>query len=201
MAQRLEAPDPAEDRAHVADRLDDVAGAGLALCPDHGRPLADATKGLTEVAGPAHEGHGERPLVDVVLLIGGRQHLGFIDVVDAERLQDLGLDEVADPRLGHDRDGDRGHDPLDQRDVAHAGDTTLAADVGGDALQGHDRHRPGILGDLGLLGGDHVHDHPALEHLGKAALDAQPSPVLAVGSLVVGAVSAHLVACLGACGQ
>ena len=59
-----------------------------------------------EVGGPAHEGHGERPLVDVVGLVGRRQHLGLVDVVDAERLEDLRLDEVADAGLGHDRDGD-----------------------------------------------------------------------------------------------
>ena len=32
---------------------------------------------------------------------------------------------------------------------------------------------PGILGDLGLLGVDHVHDHPAAEHLGEAPLDGE----------------------------
>ena len=29
----------------------------------------------------------------------------------------------------------------------------------------------GVLGDLGLLGGDHVHDHAAPQHLGQAPLD------------------------------
>src|SRR3546814_18477145 len=48
-------------------------------------------------------------------------------------------------------------------------------DVGGDALEGHDGHRARVLGDLCLLGGDHVHDHTALEHLGHAALDARGS--------------------------
>jgi len=35
----------------------------------------------------------------------------------------------------------------------------------------------GVDGDLGLLDGDHVHDHTALEHLGEAALDATGSRV------------------------
>ena len=36
----------------------------------------------------------------------------------------------------------------------------------------HHGDGPGILGDLRLLGVDDVHDHAALEHLGKPALDA-----------------------------
>ena len=46
------------------------------------------------------------------------------------------------------------------------------ADVGRHPLERHDRDRAGVLGDLGLLGGDDVHDDAALEHLGHAALDA-----------------------------
>jgi len=32
-------------------------------------------------------------------------------------------------------------------------------------------HGAGVFGDSGLLGGDHVHDHAALQHVGEAALD------------------------------
>ena len=42
----------------------------------------------------------------------------------------------------------------------------------GHALERHDGHRAGVLGDLRLLRRDDVHDHAALEHLGHAALDA-----------------------------
>ena len=162
---------PRIDR-EVAHGLDDVAGAGLALRADHGRALADAAQRLAEVGGAAHERHGEGPLVDVVGLVGRRQHLGLVDVVDAERLEHLGLDEVADAGLGHDRDRDGGLDALDHLRVAHAGDAAVAADVGRHPLEGHDRHRAGVLGDLGLLGVDDVHDDAALEHLGQAPLDA-----------------------------
>jgi hypothetical protein len=55
--------------------------------------------------------------------------------------------------------------------VAHPGDATLGADVGGHPLERHHGDGAGVLGDLGLLGGDDVHDHAALEHLGHAALD------------------------------
>ena len=57
--------------------------------------------------------------------------------------------------------------------VGHARDAAVAADVGGDALERHHRGRAGVLGDLGLLGVDHVHDHAALEHLGQSGLDAE----------------------------
>ena len=119
---------------------------------------------------PHTNGHGEGPLVDVVGLVGRREHLALVDVVDAERLEDLGLDEVADAGLGHDRDGDGGLDALDHLGVAHARHAAVAADVGRHPLEGHDRARPGVLGDLGLLGVDDVHDHAALQHLGQAPL-------------------------------
>ena len=103
-------------------------------------------------------------------LVGRRQHLGLVDVVDAERLEDLRLDEVADPGLRHHRDADRVHDPLDHARVAHPGDAARGADVGGHALERHHGDGAGILGDARLLGRDHVHDDPALEHLGEAGL-------------------------------
>ena len=61
---------------------------------------------------------------------------------------------------------------VDHVRVAHPGDAALGADVGGHALERHHGDGAGVLGDLGLLGGDDVHDHAALEHLGHPALDA-----------------------------
>ena len=61
----------AEDGAHVRDRVDDVAGAGLALRADHRRALGDAPQRLAEVRRTADERDGELPLVDVVLDVGG----------------------------------------------------------------------------------------------------------------------------------
>ena len=62
---------------------------------------------------------------------------------------------------------------LDDRRVGHAGDAAGRADVGRNALERHDGDGAGVLGDLGLLGVDDVHDDAALEHLGQAGLDAQ----------------------------
>ena len=128
---------------------------------------------LAEIGRAADEGHLEGELVDVVALVGRGQHLGLVDVVDLERLQDLGLGEVADPRLGHDRDRHRLLDALDHRRIGHAGDAAVAADVGRHALQRHHRTGAGLLGDPCLLGRDHVHDHAALQHLGQAGLDPE----------------------------
>ena len=160
----------AEHVAQLADRLDDVAGPRLALRPHHRGALVDPPERLAEVPAAADERHLEGVLVDVVGLVGRGEDLGLVDVVDAERLEDLGLDEVADAGLGHDRDGHRVHDPGDHLRVGHAGDAAGLADVGGHALERHHGDGAGVLGDLGLVGRDDVHDDAALEHLGQARL-------------------------------
>ena len=103
----------------------------------------------------------------------GRQDLGLVDVVDLERLEHLRLGEVADARLGH--HGDR-HGLLDAAD--HLGSDMRATPPSrrmsaGTRSSAMTADGAGVLGDLGLLGRDHVHDHAALEHLGKAGLDAE----------------------------
>ena len=136
-------------------------------------PSEIAPQRLAEVGGPAHERHVEGELVDVVGLVGRREDLALVDEVDAERLQDLGLDEVTDAGLGHHRDRHRGLDALDHLRVAHPGHATVAADVGRHPLERHHGAGAGVLGDPGVLGGDDVHDDAALEHLGQAPLDRE----------------------------
>ena len=173
LAHTGEPADGPEHGAHVSDGVDDVAGAGLALRPDHRRAFGDPAEGLAEIRRAADEGNGERMLVDVVLDVGRGQDLGLVDVVDLQRLEDLRLDEVADPALRHHGDRDGLLDLADLLGIRHPGDPAVTADVGRDALEGHDRTRAGILGDTGLLGVDDVHDDAALEHLREARLDAQ----------------------------
>ena len=175
-AQHAELLDATDDPPQVANRLDDVARAGLALGADHGRALSDPPQGLPEVGRAAHEGDLERVLVDVMRLVGGSEHLRLVDVVDLERLEHLGLREVADARFRHHRDRHRFLDLLDHLGARHPRDAAGGADVGRDPLQRHHRDRPGLLGDPRLLGGGDVHDHPALEHLGKPALDPEGGP-------------------------
>jgi len=53
-------------------------------------------------------------------------------------------------------------------------------DVGGDALERHDGHRAGLLGDARLLDVGDIHDDAALQHLCEARLDGE-RPELLVG--------------------
>jgi hypothetical protein len=140
------------DRAHVADGLDDVAGAGLALGADHRRALGDAPQRLAEVGRAAHERHLERPLVDVVGLVGRRQHLGLVDVVDLERLQHLRLDEVADAALAITGIVTASWMPSIMSGSLMRATPPSRADVGRHALERHHGDGAGVLGDLRLLG-------------------------------------------------
>ncbi|KAF5930813.1 hypothetical protein HYC85_031686 [Camellia sinensis] len=160
----------AHDGSNVTHRLDDVAGAGLALGADHGGAFADTAEGFAKVAAAADEGDAEVVFVDVVVVVSDSEDFALVDVVDANRLEDLSLDEVADSGLGHDRDGDGLLDLLDELGVAHAGDAALGTDVGRDAFQGHDGAGAGLLRDASLVSVDDVHDDSAAEHLGEAYL-------------------------------
>ncbi len=140
------------------------------LAADHRGAFADPAQRLTQVARAADERHRELVLVDMVRLVGGREHFGLVDAVYAQRLQDIRLDEVPDAALGHDRDGDGVLDREDQLGIAHAGDAALGTDISGDAFERHDGGGASLFGDARLLGVDHIHDHAALEHLGEVAL-------------------------------
>jgi hypothetical protein len=159
----------------VRRRVGDVAGTGLTLGTDHPRTFGQPAQGLTQVGGTAHERNGELPLVDVIGVVGRGEDLGLVDVVDAQALQDLCLDEMPDPGLGHHRDRHRGDDRIDHVRIAHPRHPALRTDVGRNPLESHDSNSARIFGDLRLLGGDDVHDHAALEHLGHTALDTRGS--------------------------
>ena len=154
----------------MAHGLDDVARARLTLGADHRGTLGNAAERLAEVACATDERHLKLCLVDMVDVVRRAQHLALVDVVDLDGLENLCLDEVADAALGHHGDGDGGLDALDHLRVAHAAHATSGADVGGNALQGHDGAGASLLGDACLLGGCYVHDHTALQHLGEVAV-------------------------------
>jgi hypothetical protein len=101
-------------------------------------------------------------LVDVVLFVGRRQHFRFVDVIDADRFQNLGFDEMPDTHLGHHRDGHGVHDLQDQFQDRSCAPRPMRADIR--------RHAPRairlphqLFGDAGVLGGDDVHGSPHLE--------------------------------------
>ena len=87
--------------------------------------------------------------------------------------QNAGLHKMPDAHLGHDRDAHRVHNAAHQPRIGHAGHAALAPDVGGHALQSHDRAGPGLLGDFGLFGAGHVHDRSAFEHIRQAGFQSQ----------------------------
>ncbi|GAB2479861.1 hypothetical protein GCM10027030_12460 [Luteococcus sediminum] len=103
----------------------------------------------------------------MVGVVGRREHLRLVDEVDAQLLQHLGLDEVPDPGLGHHRDRDLLDDAVDKVGIAHPRHPSLCPDVGGDSLERHHGDRTGLFGDVGLLGGDDVHEDAAGEPLGE----------------------------------
>src|SRR3989442_1544821 len=159
--ERREAADARGERAHVPHGLYDVARAGLTLRPDHRRTLADAPERLAQVARAAHERDAKTELVDVEVLVGGREDLRLVDEVHCERFEDPSLHEGADPRLGPAGDRDRLLDLLDLLHRGHPRDAAVAPDVGGDAVERPERRRPRVLRDLLLLGRRYVHDLPA----------------------------------------
>lgn len=138
------APDGALHGAAVAHSLHNVACAGLALGADHGGALSNAAQRLTKVTAAAHKGHLEVVLVDVMHLVRGREHLGLVDVVHAEALEDLRLHEVADARLGHDGDGDGLLDGRDHGGIGHARDAAVPARRRG-VCRGHWGTRRAVL--------------------------------------------------------
>ena len=82
-----------------------------------------------------------------MLVVGRSEHLGLVDVVDAEALQHLRLDEMSDPGLGHHRDGHRVDDPSTMSGSLIR-DTPPWARMSRHSLQGHDGDGTGVLGDL-----------------------------------------------------
>jgi len=179
----------------MAHRFDDVAGAGLALGADHRRAFGDAPQRLAQVARAADKGHGELVLVDVVFFIRGGEHFALVDVVDAQRLQNLRLDKVADARLGHHRDGDRGNNALDHLRVAHARHAAVAADVGGHPFQRHHRAGACFFGDARLFRRDDIHDHAAFEHLRQSCFHRQGAGefIVMAQAMLCSIVVCHLV--------
>ncbi len=170
VAHPRQLPDGALYVALVVDRLVHVAGTGLALRADHRRALVDAPERLLEVPGATDERGGELALVDVVAVVGRRQHLGLVDHVRTGGLQNLGLLRVADACLAHHRNRRLVDYLTERRRVGHPGDTATLADVGRHRLQVHHRDSTHILGDAGLLGVHHVHYDAAFLHLREPAL-------------------------------
>ena len=99
---------------------------------------------------------------------------------------------MTDAAFGHDRDGDALHDLLHELWRAHPRHAAGFADVGRYALQRHDGDRAGVFGDFGLVGGDHVHDDAALQHLGQAGFEIDDGSAAIILSVLGGRFLAHV---------
>ena len=174
VAQRDKLADLLVHGAHVAHGLDHVAGARLALGADHGSALGDTAQRLAQVLRAAHERHVELVLVDVVHVVGGAQHFGFVDVIDFDGLQNAGFGNMADTNLCHDRNGHGFLNALDHGRIAHAGNAAGSTNIGRNTLESHHRACARVLCDLRLLRGGDVHDHATLEHLRQILVQFVP---------------------------
>ncbi len=79
------------DLPNVLDGVDNVAGAGLTFGANHGCAFGDAPQSLAKITRAADEWNLEGVLIDVVSFVGRREHFGFVDVIDAELLQEFAL--------------------------------------------------------------------------------------------------------------
>ena len=149
------------DLADVLNGVDDVSSAGLALGADHGCAFGNAAQGFAKIARSAHERDVERMLVDVMSFVGRRQHFGFVDVIDAEFLQNLRLSKMPNAALSHHGDRDLGHNLANLLRRSHARHAALSADLRGDSLQRHHGHSTSLFRDGGLLGVRHIHNYAA----------------------------------------
>ena len=162
----------------MLDGLDDVAGSGLSLGANHGRAFRDAAQSFAQIPGPAHKGGLERVLIDMVFVVGGREHFALVDEVDAQGFEDLCFGEVPDAHFGHDGNRDGFLNADDHLRIRHAGYASGCPNVGRHPLERHHRHRPGVFCDLCLLGRRDVHDDAALEVFGQTTLNFPAAQLL-----------------------
>mmetsp|Transcript_27271 Transcript_27271/g.37610 ORF Transcript_27271/g.37610 Transcript_27271/m.37610 type:complete len:271 (+) Transcript_27271:255-1067(+) len=159
----------------MAHSLHHIASSCLTLGADHGRALCNPSKGLTQVSATAQHGHVKVVLVDVMNLVCRGQDLALINVVNTNRLQNLGFYKVTNAGLGHDWNGDSCFDGLNHFRVRHTSYTSIFANVSGDPLQGHHCDSACFFSNTRLFNIDDIHDASALEHLCKAYLHGKCS--------------------------
>src|SRR5712692_9031481 len=162
----------------MTHRFDNITGAGFALRADHGRTLADAPQSLAQVACAAYKRHTEKVFVDMEMLVSRRQHLGFIDAIHADGLQNLGFYEMSNTTLRHHRNSHSLFNLNNQFGIAHTRHAALRANISWHPLQRHHCRRSRVLRDTRLLSVDNVANHAAPEHFWKISLNLYGSCLL-----------------------
>ena len=155
---------------HVADSLYHVARTGFALGAYHRGTLGNAPQGLAKVSRTAYKGHVELGLVDMEDVVGRRQHLALVDIVNLNGLQYLCFGNVSDAAFGHHGNAHGLLYAAYHLGITHARHTSGGPDVGRYPFQSHHGARSSLLGYARLLGCCHIHNHSALEHLCQLAV-------------------------------
>ena len=78
---------------------------------------------------------------------------------------------MPNPGLGHDWDTGSLNDSLDEVRVTHACNSTIGTNVGRHSLKCHHTGRTSIFRNVGLFGGNDVHDDAPFLHFGKSSLE------------------------------
>ena len=151
----------------VADSLNDITGTRFAFCSYHRSALTDPSQRFAEISRTADERDFELSLVDMIYVIGRREHFGFIYVVYLDGLEYLSLYKVPDTAFCHYGDADCLLDTFYHFRIAHPRYTAGGADIRRDTFKCHDSACTGCFCDLCLLRSSDVHDHSAFEHLGE----------------------------------
>src|SRR5262245_61749712 len=107
----------------MPDRFNDISRTGFSFCANHRRAFANPAQRFTEISSSAHKRNFELMFVDMMLFIGGRKHLAFIDEVHSEGFKELSFDEVSDTHFGHYRDRNGGHNLADFPRRSHSCDS------------------------------------------------------------------------------
>ena len=70
----------------MADGLYDITGTWFPFGTDHGCTFTDTTECFTEIFGTADKRNLELVLIDMVDVIGRREHFTLVDIVDLDSL-------------------------------------------------------------------------------------------------------------------
>ena len=110
-----------------------------------------------------------------MLFIGRGQDFALIDIIYLQCFQDLGFHNMADPYLGHDRDGYRTLYGLD-----NGGGRSCVATPPGARISAGTRSRamtataPASSAIRAWSAVSHIHDDASLEHAGKTPVHQNP---------------------------
>mmetsp|Transcript_2634 Transcript_2634/g.5343 ORF Transcript_2634/g.5343 Transcript_2634/m.5343 type:complete len:263 (-) Transcript_2634:2767-3555(-) len=158
------------DSAGVSDSLNHIASSSLPFCANHCSSLSDPPQSFTQISAATHKWHLEVVLVNVVDVICRSQNLRFVDVIDTQSFQDLGLHKVSNASLCHDWDGNSLFNTFDHRWIAHSRHTTFLSDIRWNSFQCHHSDSSCFFGNASLLWSHDVHNDSTLEHLGQSSL-------------------------------